>query len=109
MEKAVKYPSRSEATRRQWADPAIRAVYLAALKRRSANPGWRKNQALARGWHSDEFIAKVRAIWDRGFTAGRIAGILNVSKNAISGIARRNGFAPRPSPIKRKNDAAVRT
>ena len=49
--------------------------------------------------HSDAFFAKARVLWDEGLSARDIAKRLKVTKNAISGLAFRNKFPPRPSPI----------
>jgi len=51
--------------------------------------------------HGDEFIAQARTLWDRELTASQVARELGVKKNVISGIAHRNGFTPRPSPLRR--------
>lgn len=50
--------------------------------------------------HSAEFIASALALWRGGFSATSIGDKLGVSKNVIIGIAHRNNFPPRPSPIK---------
>jgi hypothetical protein len=51
--------------------------------------------------HSAETIERARALWRQGYSAAEIGRRMNVSKNVIIGIAHRNSFAPRPSPIKR--------
>ena len=49
--------------------------------------------------HPPQFIAKARKLWDAGHSTSEIGRRLRVSKNAIVGVANRNDFAPRPSPI----------
>jgi len=51
--------------------------------------------------HAPETIALARALWDAGLSTAEIGLIMNVTKNAIVGIAHRNDFPARPSPIKR--------
>lgn len=46
-------------------------------------------------------IERMRALWDEGGTLNSIARELGVTRNVVAGIARRQGFASRPSPIKR--------
>ncbi len=46
-------------------------------------------------------IERMRALWDAGGTLNSIARELGVTRNVVAGIARRQGFASRPSPIKR--------
>lgn len=66
------------------------------------------NQTIAnwmgpRGNHppprTSEFIARARAFWDEGLSVREIGRILCVSHNTIVGVAHRNGFTPRPSPL----------
>jgi DNA-binding CsgD family transcriptional regulator len=44
-------------------------------------------------------IERMRRLWDSGLTAGQISKRLKVSRNRVIGLAHRNGFAARPSPI----------
>ena len=48
---------------------------------------------------SPGFIAKARRRWDKGLSASKIGAELGVTKNVIIGIAHRNGFSARPSPL----------
>jgi hypothetical protein len=57
--------------------------------------------------HSIETIKEARRLWDAGLTAGTIADALSTSerkitRNAIIGLAHRNNFPERPSPIIRR-------
>lgn len=47
------------------------------------------------------FILQAGRLWADGLTAREIGGRLGVTKNVIIGIAARNSFPKRPSPIKR--------
>jgi len=51
--------------------------------------------------HAESFILKARRLWFDGMSASQIGDELGVTKNVIVGIAARNDFPPRPSPIKR--------
>lgn len=51
--------------------------------------------------HSDETIARARELWAMGLSTSEIGRAMGVNKNVIVGIAHRNGFPGRPSPIKR--------
>jgi hypothetical protein len=57
--------------------------------------------------HDPELIALARRYWDMGLSGRAIAETVTdkfgraTTKNAIISIAHRNGFSPRPSPIKR--------
>lgn len=51
--------------------------------------------------HSDETIACARELWAMGLSTSEIGRAMGVTKNVIVGLAHRNQFAPRPSPIKR--------
>ena len=57
-------------------------------------------------WHSEERIAQARVLWDQGVTTADIAQRMGVTKNSIVGLAHRNGFTPRPSPIKARDPSA---
>lgn len=59
--------------------------------------GLRGNQPSSR---SPEFIAEARKCWERGLSTAAIGKELGVTKNVIVGVAHRNGFPPRPSPLK---------
>lgn len=58
--------------------------------------------------HDTDFVKTARRHWKQGFTASQIAARLTAAfgrdftKNAVIGLAHRHGFAPRPSPIRRK-------
>ena len=54
--------------------------------------------------YEDARIEHARRLWDEGKTAGQIAGVLGMSKNAVIGLAHRNNFPPRkrayrPRPV----------
>jgi hypothetical protein len=49
--------------------------------------------------YSDEYIRRVRALFDQGLSYKLIGLRLGVSETVIAGIVHRNGFPPRPSPI----------
>ena len=51
--------------------------------------------------HPSEFIARAREYWDSGYSASEISKRLGVTKNVIIGVAHRNNFTPRPSPIRK--------
>jgi DNA-directed RNA polymerase sigma subunit (sigma70/sigma32) len=51
--------------------------------------------------HSPDFIVRARRLWDEGHSASEVARRMNVTKNVIIGIADRNDFPARPSPIRR--------
>ena len=56
------------------------------------------------GWgeyvrYTDERVERARKLWDEGVPSGTIAREMGMSKNQIIGMAHRNGFAGRPSPI----------
>lgn len=48
-----------------------------------------------------ELIEAARVMWERGETTRRIATQLGVTRNVIIGLAHRNGFSKRESPILR--------
>lgn len=48
---------------------------------------------------TDEIIQQLRELWDQGLPTKQIGLRLGISKNAVVGKARREGFTPRPSPI----------
>ena len=57
--------------------------------------------------HQPWFIAECRRLWGAGLSAQRIAAAMQpllpgMTKNAVIGIAHRNGFPARPSPIQRR-------
>lgn len=49
-----------------------------------------------------ESISVARRLWDDGLTASQIAVGMGVTRNSIIGIAYRNDFPARPSPIRRR-------
>lgn len=52
--------------------------------------------------HEAEFIENARYLWDKeGLSAVWIGHIMGVNKNVIIGIAHRNHFKARPSPLPR--------
>jgi GcrA cell cycle regulator len=55
------------------------------------------------GW-TEESVAELRRLWDKGLTANEIAKKLGVTKNAIVGKVHRLCLKARPSPIKPKTD-----
>lgn len=50
---------------------------------------------------TDEAVAELKKMWDRGMTTGQIAKALNVTKNSIIGKVHRLCLTARPSPIKK--------
>lgn len=52
-------------------------------------------------------LAKAREMWDRGMSASAIGAALGRSKNSVCGMARRNEFPMRGSPIKDASGAPV--
>src|SRR3954471_13325085 len=52
-----------------------------------------------REWSAED-IARARALWDEGLTGTDIARELGCSRNSLIGLAHRNKFTPRPSPIR---------
>lgn len=50
--------------------------------------------------HNDAFIGQARSLWDEGHSTSEIGRRMNVTKNVIVGVAHRNDFPPRPSPLK---------
>ena len=50
---------------------------------------------------TDDRIAKLKKMWEKGLTASQIAGELgDVTRNAVIGKAHRLGLSGRPSPVK---------
>jgi hypothetical protein len=54
--------------------------------------------------HKPETIGYARHLWDHDWSASEIAAQIELSRNAICAIARRNDFAERGSPIKRRTN-----
>ena len=52
-------------------------------------------------------VAKARKLWDAGLSASAIGAQMGRTKSSIIGMARRNGFTPRPNPIKPADARAV--
>lgn len=71
-------------------------------KRRYSVPGHREKMRAANRVHSDGAIAFARELWDAGLSINRIGNQMGVTRNVIVGIAHRNEFPPRPSPIRRR-------
>lgn len=55
------------------------------------------------GW-TEESVAELCRLWEKGLTANEIAKRLGVTKNAIVGKVHRLCLKARPSPIKSKTD-----
>lgn len=55
---------------------------------------------------TDEMVEELKRLWAEGVTTGEIGRRLNISKNSIVGKVHRLGLSGRPSPIKKKSDAA---
>ena len=65
--------------------------------------------ATQRAWWTSERAHQLRMLWRQGLSAGEIADMLGISRNAIIGKAHRLGLESRPSPIgmTRKKRAAA--
>lgn len=50
---------------------------------------------------AEETVARLRMLWDEGFSTAEIGRRLGVSKNAVVGKAHRLDLPARPSPIRR--------
>lgn len=55
---------------------------------------------------TDQMVEDLKKMWKEGLTTGEIGKRLGVSKNSIVGKVHRLGLSGRPSPIKKKTDAA---
>ncbi len=55
---------------------------------------------------TDEMVEDLKKMWKEGMTTGEIGKKLGVSKNSIVGKVHRLGLSGRPSPIKKKDEAA---
>ncbi|MDR0367037.1 MAG: GcrA family cell cycle regulator [Rickettsiales bacterium] len=53
---------------------------------------------------TDKQIAKLKSLWDKGFSAAEIGKKLDVTKNSIIGKINRLGLSNRGSPIKPKTE-----
>lgn len=51
--------------------------------------------------HDSETIRTCRHLWNTGMSISAIGVCLGVTRNVVVGIAHRNQFPARPSPIKR--------
>ncbi|HEY8749950.1 MAG TPA: hypothetical protein VIM11_18345 [Tepidisphaeraceae bacterium] len=51
--------------------------------------------------HPKDWIEEARSLWTDGLTMSEVAHRLDVDRDVIAGIAHRNDFDARPSPIKR--------
>ena len=49
----------------------------------------------------DNYLAKLRELWDQGLPTAQIGKLLGFTKNAVVGKAHRIGLERRPSPIRR--------
>lgn len=54
--------------------------------------------------HPPETIRAARAFWGAALSTAEIGRNLGVTKNVIVGLAKRNDFPPRPSPLKQMTD-----
>lgn len=50
---------------------------------------------------TEVFVAEARRLWATGLSIRQIGKELGVTLNVVVGVAHRNNFPPRPSPIKR--------
>ena len=56
---------------------------------------------------TDDKIKQLKKLWSKGKTTVEIAKEMGISKNSVIGKVHRLDLASRPSPIKRKEPAAV--
>lgn len=60
------------------------------------------NRNRLRPHHPKTLIEQARQLWNDGLTASEISRrMIGLTRNAICGIAYRNDFKPRTSPIRR--------
>jgi len=57
---------------------------------------------------TDKMVEDLKIMWKQGLTTGEIGKRLGVSKNSIVGKVHRLQLDARPSPIKKKDDTAVK-
>lgn len=68
------------------------------IARRNGIP---KTRAGGYAIHSPETVLTARAFWDVGYSIREIGKRMGVTLNVVAGLAHRNNFPPRPSPIRR--------
>tara|TARA_R110000868_G_scaffold199913_2_gene447043 strand:- start:131 stop:436 length:306 start_codon:yes stop_codon:yes gene_type:complete len=83
----------SAAMKRVVADPRQRAAYTARLAAGSGN---------FFAVRDPKFIATARRLWATGLSARLIGQRMGVTKNVIIGLANRNNFTARSSPLPRR-------
>ena len=66
-----------------------------------------KSMAEDKNSWTDERLAKLRELWDKGLSISQIGEELGVTRNAIAGKAHRLGLPKRQSPISQKKAAPV--
>ena len=71
----------------------------------STSDAARGNRNRCRPDHEKIVILTARMLWDEGYTAGQIAPAIGLSRSAVCGVAHRNDFPPRPSPIRSSTNA----